>query len=158
MENKYYTPEIEELHVGFEVEKQNQELIGIEIKKKFDLKMLKIDYEMNHNSTFKNHFINSTDISIYELNPHLLKTEIRVKHLDREDIESLGWVFSHSFNMGSVYDVYKAHGCILEFYDKSNSISIDGQGFKPSVIGLTIKNKSELKKLMQMLNINSGGN
>lgn len=66
--NKYYTPEIEEFHIGFE-------------------------YEFNVGNTTWTKFIFDLDrpdkvLENFKLNPQLF----RVKYLDKEDIESLGFV------------------------------------------------------------------
>jgi len=67
MENKYYTPDIKEFHIGFNFEFKT----GIEGWKEF-----KID-----NNKIKAVFENIID------HP----SQFRVKFLDKEDIESLGW-------------------------------------------------------------------
>jgi hypothetical protein len=71
--NLYYTPELEEFHVGFEIE-----LLNIE------------------NSQWGKYTITESDLldaTHYESSAlkHILEDEYRVKYLDREDIESLGW-------------------------------------------------------------------
>lgn len=78
MENssKYYTPEIEEFHVEFEFE-QNYDLV------------LTIEERVQQESTW---YPKIFEVKDFEFIEHLIKTEfVRVKHLDKEDIESLGW-------------------------------------------------------------------
>lgn len=136
--NKYYTPTIEEFHVGFEYE---------------------IDYG--------DEWVSETQFDGFLHNKKL--ENIRVKYLDKEDIESLGFesIGSGWYNLkvvpGSLgYFLYvrlqrwgektyiKAYRqdpattdfdkC--EYCDKEDLVS-----------GAIIKNKSELKKLMKQLGI-----
>jgi len=72
-ENKYYTPEIEEFFVGFEYEVYDK-LHGVWNKE-------------------NNFFLQQGDF----------KDSIRVKHLDREDIESLGWEHDQTTKDGAVF-------------------------------------------------------
>ena len=152
MESKYYTPEIEEFHVGFEVQKQMQDLIGKELSNKLDLQLrFGLDYQMNHEATFADYTITANDIINYKLNPHILKTEIRVKHLGQEDIESLGWKFC---NVNSEY--FTLNGFHLTIYNYNWITIYEDKGADEYCFRGNIKNKSELRKLMQQLNINSG--
>jgi hypothetical protein len=72
MENKYYTPAIEEFHVGFE-------------------------YEILHNnewkktSVFNNSCGGDIIFEIKNMGHWDVVSKPRVKYLDKEDIESLGW-------------------------------------------------------------------
>jgi hypothetical protein len=137
-EDKYYTPKIEELHVGFEIQLQNIE-----------------------NAQWGTYEIVSGD-NISELYTENIDW-LRVKFLDREDIESLGWkytgksidvwfVMEGDFNMGS-WTSYKVtlqyglqdHRVRVNMYDTG----VEGPN---SFLGV-VKNKSELKKLMEMIGI-----
>lgn len=69
MENKYYTPEINEFYVGYKYEVYNS-LLGRWIKE-----------EVQSNECFCD----------------LQGEEIRTKYLDKQDIESLGWVYAEAF-------------------------------------------------------------
>jgi len=135
MENdgKYYTPTIEEFYVGFEYEVKKEEswfrcfysqgsLVDIYYKYNDDLDS--IDFEVD---------------------------TIRVKYLDQEDIESLGWRFE------------KKHAGLEEFQFTTDELSLDynleshylriawyGDGDITRFSG-TIKNKSELIKLLKQL-------
>ena len=134
--DKYYLPEIEEFHPGFEYEvKWNEEKI--------------IPY------TFPNYPRVGIDwgpmrdrIAIIE-NLLSSKDNVRVKYLDGEDIESLGFVFKG----GDTHLTYHYGGYAITHTPSNNKINIyyyDGSEF---VNAITIKNKSELKKLLKMLNI-----
>lgn len=136
--NKYYTPTIEEFHVGFEY--QHKGLLDInQIEEKF--------YNFNYDLK---------DKSLEEINYAINNNWIRVKYLDQEDIESLGWV-KHNINKNCYYiELHKnTFGTIyMEYYDEQETkwcIESDRHG-ETIFIG-TIKNKSELKKLMKQLGI-----
>lgn len=138
--NKYYTPTIEEFHVGFEYTKK--ELI-----------------DKGHNNTKL--FINEDLIK-----SHFTTDDIRVKYLDKEDIESLGWEFTgktidiwfkkegifHAISGGHKFTEYKLHYGLHDHCLYINAYfggTDEGRLFE----GI-IKNKSELKRLMKQLGIN----
>jgi len=77
MKNKYYTPTIEEFHVGFEYEYQD----GV---------------DKDNKDVWKKTICTKSDFR------YLSKTKIkdfrRVKYLDREDIESLGFTCYQNSN------------------------------------------------------------
>jgi len=137
---KYYTPEIEEFHVGFEFETCYLQKDWIKKKLEFD------DFGF-YTSTWE---VDSTP-----------KTEFRVKYLDKEDIESLGWFHRYDdFTFGEYsrektdqlnyqlsYD-YTYHTLTIGIYDKE-SIT-----FYQDIFVGDCKNKSELKKLLKQLQIN----
>jgi len=154
MENdKYYTPEIEEFHVGFEYEYRGF-LAG---------DWENITTEQEDFSIMFDDFEHEMDGKFNEL--------YRVKKLDNEDIESLGWrpehiidVFSgdgnelvHGFSKtinetdsycliytNHVLQIYLQHVYNLASGNWSQQIKFEG----------TIKNKSELRRLMKQLGIN----
>ena len=72
MENKYYTPSIEEFHVGFEYEVNLSYMFPNEVD----------------DPTWKSYKFSGMAFNI-DLTLQLDNNTIRVKHLDREDIESL---------------------------------------------------------------------
>lgn len=138
LDNKYYIPSIEEFYVGFEYcwkdEIYSQEFFG------------KLE-------------------TLEDLENQILEDKIRVKYLDKEDIESLGWkvvenVGNTEFEMGLNYIMWfnktdKNDLTILrrtELIQPRNPPIIHNQ-WEGLFCGI-IKNKSELKKLMQQLQIN----
>ena len=146
---KYYTPAIEELHIGFECQRVNQDLLGSSVLKNIENNSFTGEEpELNPDDFFSDHIINYVDIQFFDLNPHLLQ-ELRVKHLDREDIESLGWIQRDydTFDFGS--------NIAFEFIPEEISyIYTYGGGKNPDTIFKgKIKNKSELQKLMVQLKI-----
>jgi len=126
--SKYYTPEIEEFHVGFEYERKQGDKIITEI-----VEPLGEDFPDMGDFDY---FISTMD-----------KGYIRVKYLDKEDIESLGWVFGElnfdKFTIG-----------FNEYYnDGEENILIYNTEIEEVRFCGFIKNRSELKKLMQQLGI-----
>ena len=140
MESKYYTPSLEEFHVGFEFETSYLE-----------------DYD-----TWKKVILEFDDFGFYtstwevDSNP----TEFRVKFLDQEDIESLGWRFEKqhagteelqftmdfknpSDDLGLDYDL-ESHYLRISWYGNGDVTRFSGR----------VKNKSELKRLLKQLSIN----
>ena len=129
-ENKYYTPEISEFHVGFEYEELNH-------YKKWIPKIF-------------GGFLPKT------INEYISKNECRVKYLDREDIEECGWVYNEEegrfrFRDNEMYSLTVFHNeAIMIKYIWRETEHNENFDFK---FDGTIKNKSELKRLMKQLNI-----
>lgn len=151
MNVKYYTPSIEEFHVGFEYEydKYDQDLMGGTGGNKY----IKEIYN-------KSAFMYNT----YELD-QLDLSRVRVKYLDSEDIESLGFSRNIWGEIPSL-NYYKLNGNevfqITEYWsyeklNRNNLIRIytgmQHQYPYTEVFRGEIKNKSELKKLLKQLNI-----
>jgi len=131
--NKYYIPNIEEFYIGFECE---------------------IEHITSAGSTteYKKHIISENDNikDLYESNDWY--NTPRVKYLDQQDIESLGFTIeTTSYGMQ-----YKKNKTFIKFsYDKKLIIEkyfID-IGINSVVFIGDIKNKSELKKLLKQLAI-----
>ena len=132
MVDKYYTPEIEEFHVGFEYEVED---LGDDGKTRVWRPQI---FEGEETRTY---FIEE-----------LKKGEIRVKYLDREDIESLGFKQDHNHN--DVRFGYTNGSTRIQHTPHKNSILIYQWGRESDTVsGITIKNKSELKRLLKQLNI-----
>ena len=127
--NLYYTPTIEEFHIGFEYE---------------EYQFLERNWK-----TVKCEFIKP--------NTTIDPKWFRVKYLDQSDIESLGWKSkgkSHfiksdwilrKFEDGLIIYLDYYAGKLEHSWMYEDSVKILFEG--------TIKNKSELIKLMQQLNI-----
>ena len=86
---------------------------------------------------------------------------VRVKFLDREDIEAEGWYFNKSqtlpvyelFTPKGLYDLIKSHP---DFYGQDKyTVTLHESGTKNSftLFSGTIKNRSELRKVMEMIGI-----
>jgi hypothetical protein len=131
MENKYYTPTIEEFHIGFECETKDD-------VSDFDGTIILSAYDTEY------------------LDRLIKNKSVRVKYLDREDIESLGFVCCGKDADFDYIGYNLDNGFQLQQWEKGQ-YSIERYPTSPT--GRTvhfagiIKNKSELKKLMQQLQI-----
>jgi len=151
MKNKYYTPKIEEFHVGFEYEVQ-----------------------ANDDSTeFENIIISKNKDSFSFMNRYALNNipyDVRVKYLDREDIESLGFkeetipncFKEDSLNQGYIKHINEKESLLLHYNGETKKLFLSKQvvynevtdnWYTDFLFQGTIKNISELKKLLKQLNI-----
>lgn len=147
MKNKYYTPTSDEFHQGFEFEANytkegwQKEIFGIGEKSIDSIPQLCVSFLKG--KPFEEH--------------------IRVKHLDLEDIESLGWkqdsIHENNYELICNRKEFKEEFSL--FYDKEENeyvisnnqeYELYDQYFKGK-----IRNKSELAKIMKMLNIEVDG-
>ncbi len=128
--NLYYTPTIEEFHVGFECEL------------------------IDNDKTFKWFPIECTQETLYDVQSNHYNA--RVKYLDQSDIERLGWEYT-SKSIDNWYELkgnfqipYTCFKIVLShgIFDKRIRIFADDQGSEDILFRGTIKNKSELIKLM----------
>lgn len=136
MSELYYTPSIEEFHVGFEYEYKNHD--GT-VK---DLSQIE----------WKKDIVDSLNKLPYIERGLCIKGNTRVKYLDNQDIEELGWKFdlnittkTNRYCLNKEITVKLLHG------KEWNKIRIFSHDI--GIFSGTIKNKSELRKLMQQLNI-----
>lgn len=136
MENKYYAPDISEFHVGF------------------------IYYNEKDNTTGES---DGTDIESFCFLG--IPDYIKVKYLDRDDIEELGWEKGGwrgdlertpfvEFQR-KIRDSAKDSGTTLiwRWDGFGNNITIGRLTGKAIVFSGNVRNKCELKKLMSMLDI-----
>lgn len=173
MENKYYQPELSELHVGLEC----------------------VYTTLNNGFIDQGGFLNPThhtadDLFVGDLESwdlmHLIdlfqgdaNEQVRVRHLEKEDIESLNYVKNdrstwvgwndyvcqdllpgsyayyinasiHVPRMGDMYKIYVHRYWGLGGRNLEEDLE---EGESKKVYEGNIKNKSELKKLLKMLNI-----
>ena len=144
MENKYYTPEIEEFCIGFECEIKNiiDTIINFTKRKEAILNyMLKIKFK-----------------------------GIRVKYLDKYDIGCFGFkreLSTFSEVLETTCDIYinEQENIVLRHYPQLNKVAIATKevhkgnivpkfGWDDKQVNLiTIKNKTEFKKLLKQLEI-----
>jgi hypothetical protein len=144
---KYYKPTIDEFHVGFEYERCDDGY-----------------------SYFKDIYPKAVDQN--KLEAYL--PYFRVKYLDKEDIEELGWAYDVNESGEESPNLISEHGyssafaidkqlteletCYLLYHFPDGFLIIDsifkcGSGRENMLFRGFIKNKSELKKLMNQLNI-----
>jgi hypothetical protein len=160
---KYYTPTIEEFYPGFEYEDQVMSYCGSSVEWK------------------KTIFTTSDSvIDLFKGSPNDWYELPRVKHLDKEDIESLGFVYDHTnkdlvdkfLELGYTDDdsrdrqwvFYKSNLCLF-YYPKSKELGTFTRDPSKShfmmkysrdnhmISTLIVKNKSELKKILKQLEI-----
>ena len=136
MESKYYTPAIEEFHVGFEYEAQEIEQSGSSVDWQ--------EYVFEINDSLELLFKPN---DWYELP--------RVKYLDKEGIESLkfkhigaGWFESKELDCR----VRKWKGLEVDIYKNWSHLNVTEQNELKCFTG-EIKNKSEFKKILKQLRI-----
>lgn len=136
--NLYYTPTIEEFHIGFEIECYvNGEWISI-----------------NYMKNYTSGALRPSTLDIQNL---ILNNCIRVKYLDQSDIESLGWINTENLEFTKdTWILRKFEDGIIIHNDYSNGKYKFPWLYEDSTDKIfegTIKNRSELIKLMQQLNI-----
>jgi len=138
MESQYYFPTIDEFFCGFECE----------IKGKNESNWSKLVLGKDaiwHLFTNLEYLEQATE-------------QIRVKHLDRQDIEECGWERDSTSSDWSAFNLKseaKYNHCLtIDVGSKKeigkNIVIFNNEG---TIFKGAIRNKSELKKLMQMLNI-----
>lgn len=125
MENKYYTPNLEDVKINYKCEVKDI------------------------NSWYPWIVYSADDIS--DLSNWIKIDQVRTKYLDKEDIESLGWIYVRDtfvarlvFELG-VYNLY--------WHPESNKISIANKSFDHMSYSGTCPSINELKFLMKLLNI-----
>lgn len=168
MENRYYIPELEEFHVGFEFEfKDWWTDVGV------------VDKEGKKGSEYQKHILTPWDFysteykekqigaffgTDYEhifdrIQKYINNEDIRVKYLDQEDIESLGWEKIREDTFEMKLPEYRGMLDVLVHLLLSSTLLICvGESESPfsdwrTLFTGTVKNKSELKKIMKMLGI-----
>ena len=143
--NKYYTPSIEEFHVGFEFEEwenptfANEEWIAKKIDYFTDLEYVcfpKVDKHLEN---------------------YILGTSLfRVKYIDSEDIKSFGFEESPDepeewfWNYKGDFDIQLYFNDKIENLDRGIGISIYNGSL---VFSGYIKNKSELQQILKMIGV-----
>ena len=124
-ENKYYIPEISEFHVGFE----------------YEIKLEDLWINQSYNS-----------IAMSEIDKGITNQYIRVKYLDKQDIESLGWEIDQYCSKEFCLNFKYKDWYLNYFISGLKTIEIGREEYDSGFMG-TIKNKSELKVLMKQLGI-----
>lgn len=138
--SKYYTPEIEEFYIGFEYEQYS------DFDKTKDLDWHKITFD---GTEFDN------ELTFFPLSDKNYFSEvIRVKYLDREDIDECGWNNAHGDDQMTFYNY---NNYVLAFEEELHKIMIwedTGWCGKSNVLFKgKISNKSELLHVMKIIGI-----
>lgn len=151
MESKYYTPDISEFHVGFEYEVFDSKY-EYKVEKLSETKLKVLSDPITTTGWFKeayeiDSFLYVEDSSDIKSNipSYIENDKVRVKYLDREDIESLGFIESKEteglLSIGILnkklainvrncaYGKRKtACGFIWSYYECENILNIDNRG------------------------------
>lgn len=145
--NKYYTPEIEEFHVGFEFEAKFCTARGVNPE----------DMEFSWETCTLGALDKFSSLIAHERieNYALEDGNIRVKYLDREDIESEGWEYKeHSSFNAQIHFIKNNKWLTVDFEDGTimihNALEYEDHF---SWFSGKIKNKSELKKVLKMIGL-----
>lgn len=142
MQNKYYTPEIEEFHVGFECEfksyKNNHQGGSVEQWDKYVIKIDTFDKESYEQITYR--------------------TNWRVKYLNEDDIISLGFKHIGGKLISGAEQEYHKNNYRLYYSTDSKKLKIINEDENTSyeveggiIFSGKIKNKTEFKKLLKQL-------
>ena len=137
--SKYYTPSLEEFYIGFECEFFNRMQENEWIKEMCDADTLSIALDSYEHGTI-------------EWGDDFTQT-FRVKYLDREDIESLGFKYCKESDLATIYS-YKDY--FIAYYNSGHiSITEMGEMCRRDTILFNgrIKNKSELKRILKMIGV-----
>jgi len=154
--NKYYAPEILEFYIGFKYEVN------------YDFVLTALERYQQKSTWYSKVF----EVKDYEFIEHQIKTNyVRVKYLDKQDIEELNWVFATT-----ELDILEIYYIDREAIDEIESKFILTRNIKEKFITIELeenylfdpitnptethrifqgklKNKNELKVLMRQLNI-----
>lgn len=146
MGNKYYTPSIEELYIGFECEitwdrtaTRQSGYYGIETVE--DVYWYNQKLELLHIQEFQ------------DKDSQYSKFDIRVKYLDKEDIESLGFEYRHSGKRIISNTFYHSENGLELYHNlEENEVVISHINNGLLFVG-KIKNKSELVRILNMVGV-----
>ena len=142
MENKYYEPDVEDFYVGMIYETEQDELRGIWEENTINT-LRELEELCKYNSKYIGKYSN-----------------IRVKYLSKEDIESFG--FKHLYDDFTFGEYFKSKCNIMNYnlnYDylsnwlTISTVSKDDLIEYSTIFCGKILNKSEFKKLLIQLNI-----
>ena len=151
MREKYYVPTIEEFYVGFEYEVRQLDGSG---------------YYTNEYCTFEfdgTDFFNKYDEFVF--NDWVDLDKIRVKYLDQEDIESLGFIklptldnhfrllIKKDIGLNSIVHLHLRESNEIPFPISIWVGSDENEEDYITIPTIYIKNKSELKKLLKQLGL-----
>jgi hypothetical protein len=140
MTKEYYTPTIEEFHIGFEFEKYDNRPATY---KENDFKP----------TNWHKHTYNLTSIRLSQLGTHLYNKTLRVKYLDKLDIESLGFIGQEANSVYFKKDNIRLVHWLNDPVRVTSIYKIYSAIEEEKIFDGTIKNISELKVLLKQLNI-----
>jgi len=162
MKEKYYTPDISEFHIGFEYEFKPRIRNGI---------IAFIENRHEYSSNYKKDVFCSqktieeilsltydspTDLD--DIGQYIKDGAVRVKYLNQEDIESLGFDLDSTVKQESFYikgNIMNDNEYQLIYRDKEGTTEIysTNNNNNPNSFYGIIKNKSELKKILKQIGL-----
>jgi hypothetical protein len=141
MDTKYYIPDISEFHVGFEYEHCHSSIRFVML----DLRTGDRTNETEPKEIWEKSVFTGNEFDIwkssFEFDDSLRDGQIRVKYLDKEDIESFGFT-------KTIEDQYYKDDFELLIDDDLFIQIIKDDGF---IFQGAIKNKSELRQILKMI-------
>ena len=166
MKNKYYNPTIEEFHVGFRFEHKPRLTKGmmsfIEESDEYGPKYNKATFRggVDFEKVWTAHY--STPYTLSDVESYLVDKAIRVKYLNKEDLEELGFKihrhkeeYVHAKNEKLNYIIkygLKNHQLMLSVYsvDTTNLLNTNNPiTYNLMVFRGVVKNYNELKRILQ---------
>ena len=140
--NKYYTPEIEEFRVGFEYEYLGD----------------RVENTRWHKTTFSWYDSKIKVHGLFFVESKIQNKTVRVKYLDSQDIEELGFKYIPDLSEGDGnvrwYDLYEKGNISLLHWDYSNEdTKIVIKRNNSIIFEGTILNKSELKWILTRIGV-----
>lgn len=168
--DEFYVPTIEEFHVGFEYERNDGSDWYNKVSNAYD--MMDVSTMLNKQKEYEMYESHPKNIDLTEserdeklkeirLQKNVYCKRIRVKYLDREDIEAEGFK-----KVGDQFDSIKTYFGVGTGDDKKLCVYLDeidhsidiwyrsNRGDLFTKFEGIVKNKSEFKKLLKMLRIN----
>lgn len=148
MESKYYTPSIEEIRVGFD--------FYMPLLKEDNRGNLSIDNYVLHTWTGEYSMLEHFNVE-WDSNKKAtisVPSSMRVKYLDREDIESLGWICQMKAN--SIYFKKGKYRLVHWMDEPIRLVTIIEEyagGEEAIARKVMVKNKSEFVRLLKQLGI-----
>jgi len=157
MKNTYYTPNIEEIHVGFEYEFHGMTtggLVVLDAKKDKLIKYTEPNIKVWSKEKLQKDCFSTFNRTLNSIEELIESNQIRIKYLDKDDIEDFGFVNINDRGMSENYGfLFKNKDYTLKFWYISRRIQIEGIFIHITKFDGIINNKSELKKLMKQLEI-----
>jgi len=147
--SEYYTPDVEEFHIGFECEVSITTSHG-QHENKISWCPIVIGGKDRYSLLVEAEFHAKLKIDL---------NKFRVKYLDKEDIESLGFEYIPDDDVFKRISDHTIHSSFIKFGNESHQLIIDnGESYDTYDCWFngTIKNISELKVLLNQLNISYG--
>lgn len=145
MENKYYTPDLEDIHIGYECEIFEKDLYA---KKEWEKIVADADT-----------LASGCSECYYQ---DIKQIKLRTKYLDKQDIESLGWKLNGKLFEITLSNDYETFLYKLKHIKNENVIKItltytsSKENFKNSVCYVgTCSSINELRTIMKLIQIST---